>query len=632
MSGIAGIFYRNGKLVSQHQLESMIAAQIHRGPDGCHCWRHGSVGLVFTHLMTTPEGRHEVLPYHDPQTGLVITADARIDNRDELIGLLGLKGPISHITDSILILSSYKRWGMDCSAYLLGDFAFAIWDQRKQELFCSRDHIGSRPLYYHIGDDLFLFGSEINCLKSVFERPFTIDEHRVADYLNLAVENNSYTFHREVLRLPPATRLSVNSRSVTSSVYWTIEETQPLERRSNEEYAEEFRTIFFEAVQCRMRSIVSPGFNLSGGLDSSSVVCTAHKLLQDGSDISTFAFNFDSEAEWQFEKFDEREYQQAVVNEKKITHYSMTGNKLVPLENIDQHIQSYGEPFFFPHLYLNLRLWQFAREKSIRVMLDGNDGDSIVSHGYEYLQELARTLHFVELYNNIECLSKRQQLPKKHLMYRHMLYPFGRAQLASLYRKLKWRVDPYSFVNSILKKDFALASGVHEKSHPQNKSLQSARAAHRERLQNTLLTNVLEKVNMFAGHVGLEIRSPFMDRRVMEYCYGLPPDLKLNRGWSRFVLREALKEVVPDKVRLRVGKSNLTLGFVYNLLDKNRALIEKSINDLHPLAFQWINVAELKRQWALLQKMPQSTPERYHLNVYQCVMLDRWLKVLSAIT
>jgi asparagine synthase (glutamine-hydrolysing) len=161
----------------------MVDILAHRGPDGAGAWSEESVGLGHRMLHTTPESLNEKLSLVDDRRGLVLTADARLDNRDELITALGFGGrPCEELTDSELILGAYKRWGERCPERLLGDFAFAIWDRRRQELFCARDHIGVKPFYYHRAGKLFVFASEIKALLCVPEVPRRLNEVRVAPF------------------------------------------------------------------------------------------------------------------------------------------------------------------------------------------------------------------------------------------------------------------------------------------------------------------------------------------------------------------------------------------------------------------------------------------------------------------
>jgi len=148
MSAIIGIYNRTGQPVDPEALQGMTDILTHRGPDGQGVWASGPAGLGHRMLWTTPESLHETLPFADDAAGLTITADARIDNREELLPLLGLTdGPPEQVSDSRVILAAYAKWGEHCPEHLLGDFAFVIWDAAAQTLFCACDHFGVKPLY-----------------------------------------------------------------------------------------------------------------------------------------------------------------------------------------------------------------------------------------------------------------------------------------------------------------------------------------------------------------------------------------------------------------------------------------------------------------------------------------------------
>jgi len=626
VSGIAGIYCFGDGIVRMGQLEMLLSTLSSRGADGCNIWRSDRVGMVHCLFISTPEDLGKTFPYQDEATEIVITADARIDNRDELIGKIGISDNPRLLSDSKIIVEAYKKWGTNCPVELVGDFSFAIWDPRLKQLFCARDHIGARPFFYAISDEYIVFSSDIRGIRSLPEVSSEIDDKRVADYLNLQVDNNSYTFYKNIKRLPPATTLLFKEGTKRLTTYWHLEDVKPCLKENNFEYAEEFKSIFFEAVRCRMRSADPVGCSFSGGLDSSAVLSSARMLGQSSDKLHAFSFNFDWLPEGNLNKIDEREYQQAVIGEGGVEHYSVNCNQYKPFDNLSLHLKCFGEPFFFPHLYLNWRVWAWAGEKNIRVILDGLDGDSVVSHGYEHLRHLAHNLKFTEMLQQMKSLSLVQGIPLKKLFNAFVIYPYMRAPVAFLYKSIRGKLSPLANINDIISKDFAIETGLPLRAAPGLVSFYSARKTHCKALKNPLLTSAAEMTNKFSAQFNIENRSPFFDRRLMEYCFSLPSEQKLQNGWSRFVLREAMKNVVVDKVRTRVGKSNLTPGFIFNLLECHRELIDEIVNSPHPFLKSRINRNILQKQWRGLKEQPYLCPRRYHLNIYNIVVLNSWLE------
>jgi len=229
LSAIAGIYYRDGRPVMHSNLEQMLANLAHRGPDGAGLWSEANVGLGHRMLWTTPESLHERLPLYTQAGDLAITADARLDNRDELLTSLRLTDrPAGEISDSALILAAYQEWGDACPQKLLGDFAFAIWDGRKQHLFCARDHFGVKSFFYYASDTLMVFANEIKALLTLSDVPRRLNETRIADYLTGIFEDQTATFYQGILRLPAAHTLTIDAHSMRLKRYWVLDPTYEL--------------------------------------------------------------------------------------------------------------------------------------------------------------------------------------------------------------------------------------------------------------------------------------------------------------------------------------------------------------------------------------------------------------------
>ncbi len=260
----------DGAPVTRDMLEPMAAAMSFWGPDGHGQWCGDSAGLGHLMLHVTPESLHERLPASlSAATHLVITADARIDNRDELFDALGVPGPGRERTpDSSLILLAYERWGADCVKRLLGDFAFAIWDGQERKLFCARDLFGCKPFVYHSDGKRFIFASDVKGVLARVESP-KLNEPLLAAYLQFRTYHaeKRYTFFEEIFKLPPAHTWLVSRSGLQLSRYWSPEEAPEVRLTSDGEYAEQMRVLGFdEAVRCRVRSAFPVGSHLSGGL------------------------------------------------------------------------------------------------------------------------------------------------------------------------------------------------------------------------------------------------------------------------------------------------------------------------------------------------------------------------------
>ena len=284
MSAIFGIIRRPGASVEETELAAMSSSLRHRGPDGIHYSTRGHAGLGHCMLCSTPESLRENLPFSDEISGLTITADARIDNREQLLADIPVRcrgGAI--ISDSQLILRAYMKWGESCVDYLLGDFAFAIWNERTQALFLARDQMGCKPLYYHCSEGLLVFASSANAVARVGQVGATVDEGRIADYLiEMEGLDQTGTWYREISRMPPAHCVLYRGDAFRPLKYWELQPADSSHLKTDADYLEAFTEVYTEAVRSRLRCHKNPASMLSGGLDSSTVVALARDLLVAG--------------------------------------------------------------------------------------------------------------------------------------------------------------------------------------------------------------------------------------------------------------------------------------------------------------------------------------------------------------
>ncbi|MBM3131087.1 MAG: hypothetical protein FJ009_20985 [Chloroflexi bacterium] len=239
MSGICGIINFDGAPVDPELLRRMTEAVKKRGPDGIHYWISGNVGLAHLALNTTPESLREHQPLLSPDGALCLTADARVDNRTELIGTLTAKGFLRDAspTDADLILAAYQCWGEECPKHIIGDFAFAIWDARERKLFCARDPIGVRLLQYCQRGKTFFFGSRVASILAglgtlpPINRPFLQD--MLAGQLDRWIDETAF---EDILRVPPSYALAATPDKVALQRYWILG-AQPAPRyKTDEEY------------------------------------------------------------------------------------------------------------------------------------------------------------------------------------------------------------------------------------------------------------------------------------------------------------------------------------------------------------------------------------------------------------
>ena len=236
MSGIAAVWRLDGAPLHQATLDRMIERLAPPAADAVGTWLDGPVGLGHRMLHATPESLQEKLPLAGDTGEVVVTADARLDNRVELMSALGLAHRVADgVSDGELVLRAWERWGEECPARLLGDFAFALWDARRRVLFCARDPAGVKPLYYHLGSRLVAVASETKALLAIPDVPRRLDEISIAACLVPGLDDRVATFYEGILRLPAGHCLTVTAGGGTARAYWQLDPTRELRPGSDAE-------------------------------------------------------------------------------------------------------------------------------------------------------------------------------------------------------------------------------------------------------------------------------------------------------------------------------------------------------------------------------------------------------------
>jgi len=603
MSGIFGLIRLDGAPVSGVDLGNMAALLGRRGPDGTHVWKGRSAGLGHTLLATTPDSLFEVQPLEHAGSGCVITADVRLDNRDELLASLGEARRAATIGDAEIILLTYLKWGEACPEHLLGDFAFAIWDPRSRSLHCARDGFAMRPLYYfHAPGKLFAMASEAQAILVLEQVPHRLNEGRIADYLlgDLEAVGRNLTYFEDIWRLPPGHRLCLTADALRLEQYWKLEPGDEIRLPSDEAYAEAFLDVFTDAVECRLRSAGPVGSMLSGGMDSGSIVAVARQSMTRSSrgPLPTFsAIGPDPDS-----CVETRTIHAAAGVDGIDPHFvdhSMVGEWMPSLEESIHQLEEPGEG----HMTLLRAVNLLARRKGVNTLLDGAAGDIVLGQG-SHLTRLLRRGHWLEALCQARGLG-RFWAPDQ-LVWTWMIQAargaFMPPPIRALRRALTGRRRLERFVEkSMISPDLARRVNIYDRLTDlhgygayvpltDNFALErSGKIDHRD------LSVGRERYERVAAAVGVEPRDPFLDRRLVNFCVNLPGEQLLSDGWQKIILRRAMAGRMPEAVRYRSGKEHLGLTFTNALMQKNRDSIRSSIDESRILLDEYLDPSLVDR-------------------------------------
>ena len=540
MCGISGIV---GPGWERPQLERMVTIQHHRGPDDSGVYVDGEVGLGHNRLSIidlSPAG-HQPMSNHDGTLWIVFNGE--VYNYLELRAELN-DYPYRSRTDTEVILAAYERWGERCVEHFIGMFAFAIWDARCQRLFCARDRLGIKPFHYVWHNGCFLFASEIKALLAA-GHPAAPNWSVWVTYLTHGYyDHSTETFFDGVCVLPPGHSLTLKDSQASVRCYWDLPAltAEPLVL-DDDEAAAHLMDLFEDAVRLRLRSDVPLGVNLSGGLDSASLMITMDRLVQTEGEVQTFTASFADP------RYDEQDFASEVPRHTRWARHLQRLSEAevwdVAQEALWYQEAPYGGIGTLAYHHLHRR----ARERGITVLLEGQGVDEMLA-GYNYF----RPPYYLDLLEQGRWQALRRELRASQANGQLGLEAVRRLQVGvalNVYQDGTSHLRP----QCTLPDARALASDQPQFPRPFQDHLTNA--LYRD-LRYTKLPRVLRMNDRLSMAFSCELREPYLDHRVVEFLFRLPGRQKIRLGHSKFLLRHAMVGRLPDSVRLSGKRAVVT--------------------------------------------------------------------------
>ena len=557
MSGIVGIWNLDGTPVSATVLSSMSASLAHRGGDDEGHWVQGPVGLACQLLRITPESMTETQPavYH---SGTILVFDGRLDNREEILARFPDAPDLTaHSPDPDLVSALYRRYGERFVEYLAGDFALALYDQRRQRLLLARDAIGIRPLYYVRIGACVLFASEIKALLAhpqVTARP---NDDMLACYAaSSRPKDVSMTCFQGIVSLPPAHVALVTPQQLETRQYWDF--TVTAQRFSSiQDYAEAFRYHLSNAVRRRLRSRQPVVVSISGGLDSSSILCLAETLrrtspasLPPSIGLSYLSPEGSPSDEKEFLIHIERMYNLAI---QRIPMGS-TGLMDVCREAL-WHIEA---PFLDQQWNTVHTFFQTTRQQGARVVLTGHWADQVL-FPQGYLVDLFRRLAWRDIHHHLSEFGRWMTDTDPHYFRQRFRLDLIKyhipARLFPALRRLRTSPPPAWYADSFRQR--ALRHVPLQPVLGTHLPTVHARSLYEE-VRSSFQIRCMEWDNKVAAMHGCETAFPFLDRDLIMFLMGIPGEIQTWKGVPKGLLREAMRGILPDAITERKWKANFS--------------------------------------------------------------------------
>jgi len=537
----------DGKPVDLDYLEKVKPLLAPYGPDDAGTYSKGNISILYRAFHTTKESRHETQPHVTP-SGAVITWDGRLDNRSDLIRQLQDVVTIAS-TDVEIVAAVYEYWGSDCFPMLIGDWAFSIWDANTRSLILAKDPIGTRHLYYSFDNNQFTWSTILDPLVLFTGKTFALCEEYIASWFSIFPAAH-LTPYVGISSVPPSSSVLIRAGKQTVCKYWDFDPDKKIRYHTDAEYEEHFRAVFSEAVRHRLRSDSPILAELSGGMDSSSIVCMADTIIACGAAeaprLDTLSYYNDSEPNWNerpyFTKVEEKRgrtgchidvgRQESCKFDLDCAHFAATPGSCAGRPN---------EP--------SRQFTACLASQGNRVVLSGIGGDEVtggVPTPTSELQDLLARGHFKTLAHQLKSWALNKRKP-----WFHLLFEAARGFLPLSLVGVPTHKQPHPWLNpGFVKRNRAALHGYETRlklfgpppTFQENVSTLQA-------LQRQLSCDAL------SSDPPREKRFPYLDRPLLEFMYSIPREQLVRPGQRRSLMRRALGGIVPDELLNRKRKA-----------------------------------------------------------------------------
>lgn len=590
--------------------------------DNCGYWSDETSTLIQHTQHNTLESKAENGPIHDSEAQLTITAWARIDNREQLAKSLGINFHEPNQPDTWFILKSYQQWGEHCVDHLIGDFVFAIVDQRQQKIFCARDHMGVRPFYYHLSDDRFIFGTHLALFHHLHCCEMQPSSRWMSDYLTGLSMSFDATPYPAISKLAPAHCLTITNTQSSLRHYFRFSANDKLQLKDSREYVDAYREQLETAIKCRVRSEYLMGTELSGGIDSSTITAYAAQFLNNPEQrLHAFAFvNCEQEPE----------YVHAMIESTKLAATHVCTWRQNQLEHRHQRMDRALTIFGYPEEHGNGTghepFYQMAEQLNIRTLLSGHGGDEFVTTNASSLvkTEFCEQGQYSELYETMSgnAFTRLLRMLKTIAKYHRNRNKHDQGRFYTAFNQ-RW---PHNLVKQHWAEQFDL----------QARYLQTAlydapyKSLNDFTLQNRwapFVSTRMENCTLMAASRNIEYRWPLLDVRLIKLFLSIPSIEKYNHGTSRLLHRRAINDVVHPKVAWKPSKD---MGSIPGLQDKLAdSSISLKIEDLHPQLADLIDTQKLSQQLTTVTSQKPGSPSNHlfqiNRNLNHLIWLNQWL-------
>ncbi len=579
MCGISGYISKK-KLVRENAIKNTLELMSRRGPDAqkyiTSKLGEKELSLIHSRLSIIDISDRSDQPFIDGHLKLIFNGE--IYNYKELKNELKDKYAFKTDSDTEVLIKCFREYGERCVDHFVGMWAFAIWNEKTKELFLSRDNFGEKPLYYFLCDDGFFFGSEIKFIKSLCNKNFEINQDLINKNLFLgykSLNKRNQTFYKEIKILENSTNITLNlNLELKFKKYW-IPESRVDKKLNKEDINEIFKQKITESLKFRLRSDVPLAFCLSGGIDSGSLSSIASKILN--RNINTFSIIDEDQ------RYNEEENIDTVTKDLNCASHKiqLKKNKDNFFDRMNELVRYHDGPLATISYYVHSFLSEEIAKKGFKVSISGTGADEILTGYYDHnllhLATLKTSKHYEENLKNWKKYilpNIRNPYLKNHEIYiknpndRSLVYEEDFNVRAYATQSFKFLFEEERYSSELLR----------------NRMLNE--------LFHEVVPVILKHDDLNSMYYSVENRSPFLDKSLLEFSLKIPPELLISDGFQKNILRNSVKNILIDKVRLNRQKKGFNAS-INSIIDFNDPEILKNIFNKNSLVAEYVNLKKL---------------------------------------
>lgn len=619
MSAIGGIFSFTDLRVNGKTLTLLRKALSVRGPDSEREVCTNSVGMAYCAFHTNPESHLELQPLVSHH-GHILAWDGRLDNREELLRLLRSEVGDCH-TDAAIVMAAYIKWGVACLPKLIGDFALSLWDPKARMLLLARDPVGARTLFYHVNKERIIWSSELAPLLDLAGIELEPNDIYIAGYFTHGPEPK-LTPYKDIYAVPPGNVISISEGQLQEQRFWGLDPNQEIRYKNDLEYEQHFLHLFREAVRCRLRADRPVWSELSGGLDSSSIVCIADQIINSGEvqipPLETVSHVYD---------------ESLTSDESKFIHY-VEEHRGKPGHHLPESTYRVLAPFAdeasvvipnIVHISADYHhgLCEAMRENGARILLTGQGGDQLLCSAPNPTPELADLLcqhKPLQLHRRVQEWSQALRKPYIELLWKTAVLAMIPARLHALCQR-----EPARSLPTWIDQNFAKRMNLRERMLGTVDIFDFQTPSGRDQSAGFLSVVRLISAGYRRERTDIEISYPYLHRPLVEFLQAIPHEQRIRPGETRSLMRRALRNVLPDQIARRKNKGRPTEAILRAVI-REWPRLQLVFENAHVSAYGYVNSQKL----LLSLSLARSGNKEAITLVDRAIALEFWLRSLES--